>query len=132
MNRLRQKRYGMVLILMLGCLAVATALLVVGVKLAVLSHRAAQDCEHGVQAQWLAESAVERAAAKLAADAAYAGETWLIPAKELGGDESGVVKISINAIPQRTNGRLVKVEADFPDDPLAHARCSKEITLELK
>jgi Tfp pilus assembly protein PilX len=132
MNQSRQKRRGMILILILACLAIATMLLITGVKLAISSHRIARTFGWSVQAQWLAESGMERAAAKLAADADYNGETWKIPAKDLGGDDAGMVKIEVKPIPERSNGRMVKVEAAFPDDPQDRVRYSKELILELK
>ena len=74
----------MVLIVLLVCLAVAAALIVGTVRIALVSHQATQTASWKAQARWLVESGVERAAAKLAADPAYAGETWNIPAAELG------------------------------------------------
>ncbi|MGD0516286.1 MAG: hypothetical protein ABSA26_02015 [Thermoguttaceae bacterium] len=132
MKRSGRKRRGMMLILILACLAIATMLLITGVKLAVASHSVARTFGWSVQAQWLAESGMERAAAKLAADADYSGETWIIPAKDLGGDDAGMVKIEVKPIPERISGRLVKVEAAFPDDPLDRVRYSKELILEVK
>jgi hypothetical protein len=84
-----------------------------------------------VQSQWLAESGVERAAAKLAADAAYSGETWTIPATDLGGQEAGVVRIEVKPVAEQEKRRTIKIEANFPDDPVHCARQEKEIVLDL-
>ena len=62
----------------------------------------------------------------------YSGETWNISAKDLGGDDAGTVKIEIKPVAEHDNSRLVKVEADFPDDPVDRVRYSKELTLELQ
>ncbi|MGA2798430.1 MAG: hypothetical protein ABSE63_12685 [Thermoguttaceae bacterium] len=132
MKQLREKRRGVILILVLACLAIASVLLVTGIKLALSSHRAQRTMGWSLQVQWLAESGMERAAAQLAADADYKGETWKISAKDLGGDDAGTVKIEVKSVPEHENRRLVKVEADFPDDPLDRVRYSKELTLELK
>jgi hypothetical protein len=122
---------GMVLIVFLACLAVAMALIVGTAKIAVTSHQATQTASWKVQAQWLAESGAERAAAKLAADAAYAGEDWAIPAAELGGQEGGEVRIRVKPVAGEEKRRTIRIEADFPDDPLHYARQEKEITVEI-
>jgi Tfp pilus assembly protein PilX len=121
----------MVLILILACLAIAAVLLITGVKLAVASHRLTRTFNWNVQAQWLAESGLGRAAAQLAADANYTGETWTIPADSFGDDDAGIVKIEVVTVADQASRRLVKVEADFPDDPQNRVHFSKELTLEL-
>jgi Tfp pilus assembly protein PilV len=131
MKILQQKQRGITLILVLACMAIAAALLIVGVKMAVSSHRITRTFLWNAQAQLLAESAMDRAAAQLAADANYTGETWRIPAETLGGNNAGIVIIEVRPIPDQANRRLVKAQADFPDDPLDRIRYIKEITLEL-
>jgi Tfp pilus assembly protein PilX len=132
MRQIRGKRRGVVLILVLACLAIASVLLLTGIKLALSSHRVQRTFGWSVQARLLAESGLERAAAQLAADPDYKGETWKISAKDLSGDEAGTVKIEVKPVPENDNRRLVKVEADFPDDPLDSVRYSKELTMEVK
>jgi hypothetical protein len=131
-QRERGKRRGVILILVLACLAIAAVLLITGIKLALSSHHAQRTFGRSVQAQWLAESGLERAAAQLAADPDYKGETWKISAKDLGGEDAGTIKIEVKKVPEHDNLRQVKVEADFPDDPLDHVQYSKELTLEVK
>jgi Tfp pilus assembly protein PilX len=131
MNRIRQKRRGVVLILILACLAIASVLLMAGVKLALANHRFTRTFGWNVQAQCLAESGLERAAAQLAADADYSGETWKIPADIFDGENAGLVKIEVKSVADQNKSRLIKVQADFPDDPENRVRYSKEIILEL-
>jgi hypothetical protein len=81
--------------------------------------------ERQIQADWLAESGLDRAAARLAAEAEYRGETWSIPAEELGGHEPAVVDIRVEPIPDRPGLRRVRVRADYPPDAPRRARRSK-------
>jgi Tfp pilus assembly protein PilV len=120
---------GMVLILFLVCLAVAAAMVAGAARIALSSHQATQTAAWSVQARLLAESGVERAAAKLAADAAYSGETWTIPAAELGGQDGGVVRIEVKLVAGEEKRRAIKIEADFPEDPVHFARQQKEINV---
>jgi Tfp pilus assembly protein PilV len=131
--RARKKRpsRGFVLIMFLVCLAVAAALIAGTAKIAISSHRATQNASCSAQARWLAESGVERAAASLAIDAEYKGETWNIPASEIGGPDAGVVRIKVLPVADQPTRRTIEVEADFPDDPVYCSRQTKEIILDL-
>lgn len=131
MKNTGKKRRGMILIVVLACLAVAGALLIVGVKLSLSAHRVMRSSEWSAQARCLAESALNRAAAKLSADADYSGEIWKISAEDLGGEDAGIVRIEVKPLPDQAKQRLVHIEADYPDDPQYRVRCIKEITIEL-
>jgi type II secretory pathway component PulK len=67
--------------------------------------------ERRLQADWLAESGLERAYARLANDPAYRGETWTLPADQIGGTDAGSVTIGFAARPERggVSQRLVNV-----------------------
>ena len=124
-------RRSAVLIVVLVCLAIAAAMGVVLVKLAATGRQSMQAQGWRMQAQWLAESGLERAAARLAADPKYSNETWTIAAEELGGDAGGVVRIRAEAVADQPNRRLVSVEADYPDDPQHRVRCNKQIVVDV-
>ena len=124
-------RRGTVLIVVLVCLAVASVLFVVLAKQATLEHRVAQTRQWAVQAQWLAEAGVERAVARLAANAAYTGETWNVSAEELAGRNGAVVRIRAETIADQPDRRTIRVEADYPDDPHHRCRQIKEITADI-
>jgi type II secretory pathway pseudopilin PulG len=87
--------------------------------------------ERELQARWLAESGLERAAARLAEAPDYRGETWTIPAAELGGPWSGAVAIAVEPVAGRPGRRLVRVRADYPDGAEPRARRRAEATVEL-
>jgi prepilin-type N-terminal cleavage/methylation domain-containing protein len=52
-------------------------------------------------------------------------------AEQFGGDNAGLVKIEVKPVADQSKRRLIKVQADFPDDPQDRVRYSKELTLEL-
>jgi type II secretory pathway component PulK len=123
---------GMILLLVLACLAIAGVLFAIGVRVAFSAHHVARMSQWNLQAQWLAESGLERAVAQLAADADYSGETWNIPAQDLGGADAGTVKIEVKPAPAGGKGRLVKVDAAIPDDPVDRVQYSRELLLEME
>jgi type II secretory pathway component PulK len=98
-----------------------------GMERSLLAARAQES-----QARWLAESGVERAAAKLAGDHEYAGETWSLAEEELGVRGAGQVTIKIETDAAIPNRRRVAVEAVFPSGATSPKRYVKQVELELK
>lgn len=122
---LSPSRHGAFLVVALICLLLSTALL--GTLLTMVQSQRRQMVREQMRAQadWLAESALERAAAKLRADAGYSQETWSIPAGELRGDDPGEVAIQVERPENQPGLRLVHVEATYPagsTQPVRHIR----------
>jgi hypothetical protein len=82
-----------------------------------------------LQARWLAESALERAAALLHADAGYQGETWRIPADAFCGHGAGSVEIRVEAT--TAGGRRVQAVARYPSDETLAVQHSREALVNL-
>jgi hypothetical protein len=119
------------LISVLVCMAVAMLLVGSWLQTAAIERRQLRGQEDRLQADWLAESGLERAAARLAADESYAGETWRIAADELGGRAAGEVVIRVESLADHPRGRLVHVQADFPAGAEHRARRSKQTPVDL-
>jgi hypothetical protein len=105
---------------------VATALFLTVVRHAALQRQALRSQWQQAQAGWLAQSAIERAVARLAAQPDYRGETWHVSAGELGGPDAGVVVIRVQSAAEQPGRRTISVEADYPDQPHRRARCRQE------
>ncbi len=126
-NRVRPcPRRAAVLVVVLVCVGVASVIFASLLSGLASQHSAARTDEWQVQAAWLAESGLERAASRLRSDAKYAGETWRIPADVLGGPSGAAVRIEIQTLPDQPGRRLVRVQADFPDDARRWARESRQ------
>src|SRR5262245_25525600 len=100
-------------------------LLVITSTMAAIIHsllvdlRQTRQAANELQAQWLADSAVSRAAAQLRANPEYAGETW----KPLMGvsdndKNAGVAEIRIERANEAGKEPRVIVDARYPDHPL--------------
>jgi hypothetical protein len=154
----QRRQRGAILIVVLVCLAVAAAMSVVVVRQIAAERHVVQMNHRSLQALWLAEAGVERAAARLAADPKYAGETWTIPAEELAAgkrgqspfvhstrravpangdcplfpaaDDGAVVRIQVETIAGQSERRSVRVEADYPDAPERRCRQVKQIVVD--
>lgn len=136
----QRRQRGAILIVVLVCLAVAAAISVTVVRQIAAERQAVQMNYRSVQALWLAEAGLERAAARLAADPKYNGETWAIPAMELVADEgkrgqspsagTAVVKIQVETIADQPERRSVRVEADYSDAPERRCRQIKQIVVD--
>jgi len=126
-----RKERGSVLIVVLLVLVLCVAL---GTRLAnnvASGKNVSRVAERELQADWLAESGVRRAAARLAADVKYAGETWALEAESLGGSDKAEVKIRVERVEGQPLVRRVMVEAEYPSGAAQRARRSRDINFQL-
>ena len=123
---------GLALIVVMVCLAVFATLCGVLVKLALSERRQVRMQEWRHQAEWLAESGIERAAARLADSEDYTGETWEVSPEQLGQGTTGVVTIEVERVDAQPNLRQVRVRADYLRDGVRSARQSKETQVQIK
>ena len=132
--RKARRRRGMILVVVLVCLAIAGMLMASLSRLAVARHDVSRAAQWQLQATWLAESGMQRALAQLAADPQYKGETWE-PSADEGGvfDESGaMVVIEVENVPEGPGQRTIRVLADYPNHPQHRCRQIKEAVVPLR
>lgn len=115
----------MVLVVLLLALLICGSLL----RMATLQRRQVQSQQQRAQAAWLVESGLERGAAALAADPAYRGETWEVPAEDLNGNNGGLVEIRVEETADPP-GRRLRVRAEFPRGAERRAEKTKTILLD--
>ena len=130
-QRLLNSRRGAVMVVVIVCVMLASLAAASLMKMAVAQRRMIETQHWQLQAAWLAEAGLERAAARLDADAQYTGETWDLPAAEMPALHGAAVKIEVAAAPRRPNRRLVHVRADYPDHPRHRARHTKRAVVQL-
>lgn len=130
-SRGRRAPAGVVMVAVLVCVGLA-GLITLAILRQVATRRAEVDLAgRTLQARWLAEAALDRTAARLAADPAYRGERWQVSAEVLGAAEGGVVQIEVQQASGPAHYRRLRVQADYPDDPLYRVRVTKETELEI-
>jgi len=122
----RPSRRGAVLIVAMVTVAVVTVLLVTTTRLVLSHRRATETARWRIQADWLAESALDRAAAALADDGGYSGETWTLPAEQLDGRHGGRVVIEVKPISKTPPRWTLRSRALFPDAPDHRAQCTRQ------
>ncbi len=131
------RRRGLTTVAVLICLLVLGLIAGVLVKLGVAYRDQVRTEERRLQAEWLAEAGVDRALARLAGDADYAGESWEIPADALGltaakTPEKGpaaVVAIEVERPKDQDGDVIVRARADYPPDPPRRVRVSREVVV---
>jgi type II secretory pathway component PulK len=121
-----RRRRGAVMFAVLVSLVVVTALVAGWTSDGLSLSRKSRDAEQRLQADWLAEAGLDRAAARLAVDHNYSGETWTIAPAELSSADGGRVEIHVAATGA---SRRISVAADYPADPQRRCRIRKEIVL---
>ena len=125
------RRNGIVLVAVLVCLIVASAVFGMATKLAVARHLAARHRQIELQAQFLTESGIERAAARLAVRPEYRGETWRIPAAELDGSHDAVVEIQVEPVADNPQLGRITVRTHYPAQAEPRAGDSKQVLMSL-
>ena len=125
-------RQGLVLIAVMVSLALFAVLGGVLLKLALTERRQARVEEWRAQSDWIAESAIERAAAQLGKSAEYSGESWQVPVDRLAEGNSCLVLIEVDRSADRQNRIDVRVIADFECNGQRAARCTKTVAIEMK
>ena len=84
-----------------------------------------------VQAHWLAEAAIDRAAARLRSGSDYQGETWKVdlPLNATSATNSrGVVEVHVTP-GEEGRPTLVSVEAKYPDDPRRQVKVERAVSI---
>jgi hypothetical protein len=96
-------------------LAIASAIWFSLIRTALIERRVVRHQQATAQARELAWSAMERAAARLAADDGYEGETWSIPAAALGAAQAAEVKIEVSPHDTLPERRQIRIQARYGD-----------------
>jgi hypothetical protein len=138
-DRSRSPRRGLAAVAVLICLLIVTMIGGALLKVGVAQRDQSRAAERALQAEWLAQSGINRALARLAASPEYRGEAWEIKPGELrpgepAGPERGaaaLVTITVERPGGSADQRLVKVRADVPPDPTRRARHSTQLLVEL-
>lgn len=121
-NSRHHRPRGLALPMAVVCLTVLTIVFGILTRQALSARRAARAEERRLRAGWLAESGLERAWARLAADPGYRGETWDLSAEALKDHHGAAVVIAVEPVSGDDEHLRVTARADFPRDVDAHAR----------
>lgn len=127
----RSRPRGAALLVAMVCVAITSIVFISLLRLSIAQEDAIQTDARELQASWLAESAVDRAAARLRADHAYRGETWNPPAQLLSGANDAAIEINIQTVPGRPELRRIDVRVDYPAQAEFRSRQSKTVTITL-
>ena len=127
----RQRRgavLAIIIVALLVMLIIGTAL----VRMGWIQRRQMTVEERHTEAEWLAESGIERAWVQLQASDDYMGETWKIDSADLAGRGDAVVTISVTPMPGREGRKQVRAIADYPRDVTLSARTTKVLIIDRK
>jgi Tfp pilus assembly protein PilX len=123
-------RRGAILAMALVTLLVVTLLAGAILRGYLQGHRQLRREQDQLQAQWLAESALARAAVRLESDPKYAGETWKIELPAATGDAApGSVTIAIEAIADQPSALRIAAAARFPEDEIRGTLVERTLTV---
>ncbi len=124
-------RTGAVMLAVLVCVGLAGVMMLSILRQAAIRRAEVDLAGRALQARWLAEAALERAAARLGEDPGYGGETWHLAADSPAAFEGAIVEIRVQPPSGNDASRQVQVQADYPPDPVHRVRFTKETRLEI-
>ncbi len=119
-------RRGVLILCVLVSLALAASLLGVWMKTLALERQEVRAEQARLQAEYLADAGVARAAAQLSADPTYAGETWQIPSESLASSAPAKVTIVVETSDDDPAARHVSASAQLADSGPARVARSKQ------
>jgi hypothetical protein len=116
------------------------------IKVGLTQRSQVRSQEHRLQAEWLAESGLDRALARLAADRNYPGEEWPVRGEDLalpvgatttrspgsGAQSVAKITITVDRVTEGANRRRIRVQADYPLEPPMRSRQSKQVLIDLE
>lgn len=123
----RRARRGAALMIALVTLLVVMLLTAATLRSIVAAHRQQRiNCDQ-LQAEWLAEAGLARAAAQLVLNGDYPGETWRVSTGDAQlAENTGIVKIQIKAVEKSSGQRRIDVVAQYPDHLTRRAMVIRE------
>ena len=130
-NTDRSSRRGLASVAVLIALFIIALICAGLLKLGMARRSEVGSDERLLQAEWLTDAGLGRASATLARDGDYRGETWEVPAGDLGGRGLATVAIRVEPIADRPDARRVRAQADYPAGSVLRARRSKETVVEI-
>ncbi len=125
----RAKRGGFLMLTTLVCVALVVAMAGLMARMFVVHSQYGRAQFRRMQCQWLVDSGIERAAARLAADAEFTGETWRIEPEELDGQNAALVHIDVASDPTKPEDWLITVQADYPAEQPTRVRQTRTVHL---
>jgi hypothetical protein len=131
MKRSRNDRRAVLVLSVLASLALVMLLAGSWLRVIAIQKRQLAAQQQRLQAEYLAEAALARAAAHLAANPDYAGETISPTAESLASAAGAKVTIRVRALDADPRARAVAVSAEFPAGGHDRAVRSKEQTIHL-
>jgi type II secretory pathway component PulK len=126
-----RRRGAMLLISVLACLTLVMLLVAAWVRAIGQERRQLRSQQNCLQAVYLAESGLRRAAAQLAKNAKYEGEIWRIDGEMFHAAAGATIAVRVESVSDDAQARRVRAIADFPAEGTARARRSQEVTIVL-
>jgi type II secretory pathway component PulK len=111
-------------VLLIGLVILVVIMIIEGVLIRASVSRRQQFArdELRVQAEWLVQSGLSRARARLAQSDAYTGESWAVSSDDLNGRDAASVRVDVETPQARPDERHVRITVDLPTEGLRRTR----------
>lgn len=122
-------RRGAVLVIVMVCLLLITLLMASLLKSALMQRRQMIKEQFRVQADWLLDSALERAAQQRLENPEYQGEVWQIAPQELGSRYAAAAEITLKTEAAENSQLMIQARVRYPENAPFSVTRTKKIVL---
>ncbi|WP_417390653.1 hypothetical protein [Gimesia sp.] len=125
----QKTRQGAVLVIVMVCLLLISLVMASLLKSTLMQRRQMLKEQLQVQADWLVESALERAARQRLSNPEYQGEVWQIDAEELGTRYAGSAEIELKSETDGAQRISIQARVKYPESQTFVITRTKKILL---
>lgn len=125
------QRTGTALIVAIVALVLVTAICFSLVRITLSAAEQAERQHWRRQSMWLADSALNQAAARLRIDAEFTGEVWELAVPGETGEVPGRIVVKVAPAPENPHERTITATAEFPLHATDRVRTTRTLTLAL-
>lgn len=111
----------------LMALLVASIVIASLVRITGLAHRQLMNEELQMQANLIADSACDRARAKLQQQPDFQSDIWNIPASQLNSGREAIVRTDITPLLEQSSTKSIQIVVDYPIDHPNRVRVQRQI-----
>lgn len=127
----RVNRRGTIILIPMICLVLSLAIIGELLQQTSIELKQLKKGQYHLQSNWLADAAAQRAVEKLIHQQNYAGETWKLPAEEIGGKFPGEVIIEIKRTTSNSQSLTIRTLASYPANAVERVRVIREWPIEI-
>ncbi|PHR99743.1 MAG: hypothetical protein COA78_24595 [Blastopirellula sp.] len=129
--RLKKNRRASTTLIVMVTMVCATLIVTAGLSRLTTQSQSIRSKGPQAQTEAMLQAGFSLANAQLLSSADYQGETWNLESNELGSKATGVVQITVEAVPQKSKQRKITVQARYRLDEFRQTTITRSLIRQL-